>query len=329
MTVQNMKTGHIPVLLNEVITALPKKENALYLDGTFGGGGYSRAVLNHFPTSKLVAIDRDHTAILRAENFKKEFPNRFEAIEGTFSAMKEYCADLPWLKEEKCYGFDAIMLDLGLSSFQIDTAERGFSFKENGPLDMRMGNNAQSAEDIVNKASEEDLADIFYYYGEERCARRIARKIIQMRLEAPIKDTAMLADIIRSCVPPSKNKKDPATRSFQALRIAVNDELNEIQRVLEDAPTMLAPDGVLAIVSFHSLEDRLVKKAFSHLVSPTKGQSRYVPTKDASAKSSIWAVPSGYPISPSEEETKLNPRARSAHLRVLKKLSTSLRGARS
>lgn len=317
MSVFPSHTGHIPVLLHDVLAAIPSKEYALYLDGTFGGGGYSRAILTHFPTSRLIAIDRDPSAIARARHFQEEFPERFLPIEGTFGAMKAHCANLPWYDAEK--GLDAIILDLGLSSFQIDEAERGFSFKENGPLDMRMGHNIKSAEDIVNEASEEELANIFYYYGEERCARRIARKIIEMRAETPIRDTAMLANLIRACVPASKTKKDPATRSFQALRIAVNDELQEIQHMLEDAPLMLSPGGVLAIVSFHSLEDRLVKKAFSRLASPHKGTSRYMPRRNFSETTSSWTVPAGYPVSPSDAEVKHNPRARSSRLRVLKK----------
>ncbi|QCE33969.1 16S rRNA (cytosine(1402)-N(4))-methyltransferase RsmH [Acetobacteraceae bacterium] len=318
-----LQTGHIPVLLHEVLEAIPPKEDALYLDGTFGGGGYSYALLKRFSTSNLIAIDRDPTAIKRADEFKQAFPNRFLAIEGTFGAMKNYCTDLSWFKQSPRNGFDAIVLDLGLSSFQIDEADRGFSFKENGPLDMRMGNNKKSAEDIINQASEEALADIFYYYGEERCARRIARKIVHMRNEAPIKDTVTLAELVRSCLPPSRNKKDPATRSFQALRIAVNDELNEIQKALEDAPTMLAEAGIFAVVSFHSLEDRLVKKAFKNLTTSEKSHSRYLPISHLPTKASLWEIPQGYPVSPSQEEIKLNPRARSSRLRILKKRSTT------
>ncbi|GAD09579.1 ribosomal RNA small subunit methyltransferase h [Gluconobacter frateurii NBRC 103465] len=221
--------GHVPVMLKEVLEALSPRDGGRYLDGTFGGGGYARAILNSADCT-LHGIDRDPTAIARGEAMAQQANGRLIMHQGTFGNMEELVGqDGP---------FDGIVLDLGVSSFQIDQAERGFSFRNDGPLDMRMGTDGPSAADLVNSMKESDLADILYRYGEEKLSRRIARAIVIARAEEPVTTTGRLAHIVRSCVPKDRSKIDPATRSFQGLRIAVNDELGELERALEAAPRL-------------------------------------------------------------------------------------------
>ncbi|QDH13002.1 16S rRNA (cytosine(1402)-N(4))-methyltransferase RsmH [Formicincola oecophyllae] len=320
--------GHFPVMLPEVVAALQPRPGGRYLDATFGGGGYSTAILDAATQgaqgADVHAIDRDPGAISRGQVLAKQreeagFPGQLHLHQGSFSAMKELAG---------AYGpFDGIVLDLGVSSFQIDQAERGFSFRQDGPLDMRMGETGPTASDIVNTASEERLADILYHYGEEKRSRRVARALVEARSTAPITTTARLADIIRSAVPRERAGFDPATRSFQGLRIAVNDELGELERALQDAPTMLAPGGRLVVVSFHSLEDRLVKKAFAALSGRVARTNRHAPPQAVQNQGEAPFKPAhSKPVLPSNDETTLNPRSRSARLRCLERRSSTVQG---
>ncbi|CAO3407276.1 16S rRNA (cytosine(1402)-N(4))-methyltransferase RsmH [Azospirillum largimobile] len=301
---------HIPVLLDEVIAALAPHDGGLYVDGTFGAGGYSRALLRS-ASCRVIGIDRDPAAIERGRALAQEFPGRLEVIEGRFGDMGRLLADHGVDK------VDGVALDVGVSSPQIDEPERGFSFRFDGPLDMRMGRDGPTAADVVNTADEAELADIIYHLGEERMARRVARAIVAARREAPIERTARLAEIIRSVVPKGKGDGiDPATRSFQALRIHVNDELGELRRGLSAAESLLAPGGRLAVVSFHSLEDREVKAFLRERSSPPPSPSRHTPVTAVAAHHASFRLLSRKPVDPSEAEARNNPRARSARLRA-------------
>ncbi|MFT9091718.1 MAG: 16S rRNA (cytosine(1402)-N(4))-methyltransferase RsmH, partial [Gluconacetobacter sp.] len=267
--------GHVPVMLAEVLQMLAPRDGATYLDGTFGGGGYARAILAAARCT-LWAIDRDPAAIRRGEALQAELraaegTSRLHMVEGGFGDMRAL------LEERDAPALDGVVLDLGVSSFQIDEGARGFSFRHDGPLDMRMGDTGPTAADIVNRTAESDLADILYQYGEERLSRRVARAIVAARAEAPILTTFRLAEIIRSVVPGDRSGIDPATRSFQGLRIHVNDELGQIRSGLDQALDLLAPGGRLVVVSFHSLEDRLVKQAMHRAAGRLPGPSRYEP----------------------------------------------------
>jgi len=312
--------GHAPVMLAEVLAELAPRSQGRYLDGTFGGGGYARAILAT-ADCQLWGIDRDPDAITRGHEqsdtlLAREGRRRLHLLPGTFGEMATLAEDIA--------PFDGIVLDLGVSSFQLDQAERGFSFKQHGPLDMRMARSGPSAADLVNKASEEELADIIYHYGEDRLARRIARAIVQARGEEAILTTGRLASVIRRVVPQDRSGIDPATRSFQGLRIAVNDELGQIERALADAPRLLAPGGVFVVVSFHSLEDRLVKRAMAHEAGRTARPSRHTPGAiDPSVNRSEFALATPKPLRATQAETQANPRARSAKLRALSRLSSS------
>lgn len=299
--------SHIPVMLNEVLTALQPEDGKIYVDGTFGAGGYTRAFLER-AQCKVIAIDRDLDAQKRAAEFTDEFGDRFEFIRGCFGDVADLLAGR---------SVDGFVLDLGVSSFQIDEAERGFSFRFDGPLDMRMDKGAgQTAADLVNTMGEEDLANIIYKYGEERKSRWVAKRIVSRRKDAPFTTTQDLADVVRSCVPKSKDGIDPATRTFQALRIAVNDELGEVERALDAAPKILNDQGRLVVVSFHSLEDRIIKKTMREQAGRGGGQSRYLPDATREQKPALYNLPQTKPVLPSKEETSVNPRARSAKLRL-------------
>ncbi len=301
---------HIPVLLDEVIAALAPRDGGVYVDGTFGAGGYSRALLRS-ASCRVIGIDRDPAAIERGRALAQEFPGRLEVIEGRFGDMDRLLAD------HGVAAVDGVALDVGVSSPQIDEPERGFSFRFDGPLDMRMGRDGPTAADVVNTADEAELADIIYHLGEERMARRVARAIVAARREAPIERTARLAEIIRSVVPKGKGDGiDPATRSFQALRIHVNDELGELRRGLSAAESLLAPGGRLAVVSFHSLEDREVKAFLRERSSPPPSPSRHTPVTAVAAHHPSFRLLSRKPVDPSEAEARNNPRARSARLRA-------------
>lgn len=300
--------SHKPVLLAEVLDALKPAAGGIYVDGTFGAGGYSRALLQS-TQCRVVAIDRDPQAMRFAAPLGQEFGARFVFIQGCFGDVENLLHAAGFSK------VDGFVLDLGVSSMQLDEAARGFSFRFDAPLDMRMDpTSGESAADLVNSADEKTLADILYQYGEERAARRIARKIIEIRKSAPITTTGALAELIRTVVPPSfKDKSDPATRSFQALRIAVNDELGELRRALDAAPRILKPGGRFAAVSFHSLEDRMVKDALKTYSGRGGSGSRYRPQTQSAPP--LFVLENARGVSASPQETSANPRARSARLR--------------
>ena len=312
--------GHIPVLLPEVLTALAPRDGGVYLDGTFGGGGYARGILQS-ATCRLWAIDRDPDAIARGAALAREFPGRLHLLHGRFGEM------LSLLNGQGVSQLDGVVLDLGVSSFQLDQAERGFSFRFDGPLDMRMDHSGVTAADLVNTLSEVDLADTLYTLGEERASRRIAKAIVAARGDAPILTTGRLASVIRSVLPPDRSGHHPATRSFQALRIRVNDELGEIERALAQAATLLAPGGRLVVVSFHSLEDRLVKIFMTAQGGRLPAPSRYDPRGMLPTKAAGFRVLSAKAVKPGDAECAANPRARSARLRTLERLPVE--GARA
>ena len=305
---------HSPVMLNEVIAALNPRDGAIYVDGTFGGGGYSRALLEA-AQCRVWGIDRDPDACARGDRLAAEFDGRLTMLTGCFGDMAALLAS------ENVDSVDGVALDLGVSSIQVDRAERGFSFREDGPLDMRMSREGPSAADIVNAEAEAPLADIIYRYGEERRSRRIARAIVKARDDAPITRTSQLAHIVRHCYPPvasaSKTKSiDPATRTFQALRIYVNDELGELARGLQSAEILLSEGGRLAIVSFHSLEDRLVKTYLRERSGGMPHASRHVPRTDSNSPAPSFSLAVRRATRPSKGEVADNPRARSARLRT-------------
>ena len=294
---------HIPVLLDEVINCLSVKENGVYVDGTFGAGGYTQAILNAAPDTKVIAIDRDQTAIDAGKALQNEYKNRLELVLGCFGNMAE-------LVNQKV---DGIVLDIGVSSMQIDKPERGFSFQKNGPLDMRMGQIGQTAADIVNTYSEKQLADIIYTYGEERHSRQIAHQIVTLRKDTPFTDTLSLANAIHAVMPHKKGDIDSATRTFQALRIYVNDELGELERALNASVKLLKIGGILAVVTFHSLEDRIVKNFFAKMTSAPQHINKY--KKSSLPPKAPFDILNKKPISATDDELKQNPRSRSAHLR--------------
>jgi len=294
--------AHIPVLLAETIAALSPRDDALYLDGTFGGGGYSEALLSA-ARCRVVALDRDPAAIRGGAALTQRYDGRLTLIEGRFGDMERLLEPLGLSR------LAGATFDLGVSSTQIDTAERGFSFRADGPLDMRMSASGQTAADLVNSASEEELTAIIRDYGEERFARRIARATIAAR---PLSRTAELAAIVRRVVP-ENGGIDAATRTFQALRIAVNDELQELDRGLVAAEHLLEPGGRLAVVAFHSLEDRRVK-SFLRTRSEAPRSSRHLP--QAKSKAPSFTLLARKPVTPSAHEIARNPRARSARLRA-------------
>ncbi|MCW9033945.1 MAG: 16S rRNA (cytosine(1402)-N(4))-methyltransferase RsmH [Rhodospirillales bacterium] len=302
----NSSNQHTPVLLQEVLEALSPAENETYVDGTFGKGGYTRAILNA-ANCKVIAIDRDPEALPRAQVVKQDYPNRFTLLQGCFGNMDE-------LIEQKVNG---VALDIGVSSMQIDNAERGFSFREDGPLDMRMSRSGTSAADVVNNYSEKELADIIYKYGEERASRAIAKAIIKARKETPFTSTKQFAYVVRSVVYSSKKDKiDPATRTFQGLRIYVNDELGELERGLQAAENILEVGGRLAVVSFHSLEDRIVKTFLKNRSGNAPRGNRYLPESESKGPTPTFKMLSRKAIGPTDAEVEANPRARSARLRT-------------
>jgi 16S rRNA (cytosine1402-N4)-methyltransferase len=305
--------SHIPVMLAEVMAALAPAAGERILDGTFGGGGYASAILDAAPCT-LWAIDRDSAAIARGAALAARHPGRLHLIEGSFGDM------LGLLHAAGVDALDGVVLDLGVSSYQIDEPARGFSFLRDGPLDMRMGAHGPTAADLVATLPEAELADILYEFGEERLSRRIARAIVKSRAEAPIETTLQLAAIIRGAMPPSRDGIHPATRSFQALRIRVNDELGEIERALAAAVALLAPGGRLVVVSFHSLEDRRVKRFFAEAAGRAPGPSRHDPRGLAPPVEAKFRLLTPRALRPGDEEVRHNPRSRSARLRALQRL---------
>lgn len=300
-----MNGAHIPVLLEDVMTVLQPRDDAIYVDGTFGGGGYSEALLSR-AQCRVFAIDRDPDAIQRGIALRERFEGRLTLIHGRFSQMDAL------LGTHGMTGADGIALDIGISSFQIDDAERGFSFSSDAPLDMRMDRSAgETAADLCNRLTESELAKILKDYGEEERARAIARAIVAAR---PIATARQLAQVIERVSPRRGQKIHPATRSFQALRIAVNDELGELERGLAAAERLLNPSGRLAVVTFHSLEDRIVKRFFAERLGRKPAASRHLPERTASP--ALFRSIGKSPVTPTAEEIRRNPRARSAKLRA-------------
>lgn len=293
---------HIPVLLRPLIKAV-SPVSGTWLDGTFGAGGYTRALLEA-GADKVIGVDRDPLAFEMASGWVGDYGDRLEMVEGTFSEMDSYAT-----------GLDGVVLDLGVSSMQLDLAERGFSFMKDGPLDMRMSQSGTSAADLCNELEEAELADIIYLYGEERASRRIAKAIVQAR---PIHTTLQLAKLVESCLPrPKPGQSHPATRTFQALRIAVNDEYGQLFEGLLAAERALRPGGLLAVVTFHSVEDRMTKRFFQARSGRTANANRYAPVieKDKPAFEMVQKKA----IGPDDQELDENPRSRSAKLRVARR----------
>ena len=302
-------SGHVPVMLAEVLQMLSPKDGEHYVDGTFGGGGYTRAILEA-ADCRVLGIDRDPDAIARGAELVKHFAGRLTLVHGEFSQLSAY------LEGAQTNG---IVLDLGVSSFQFDEPARGFSFSGNGPLDMRMSREGQSAADFVNSADEKTLAQVIFNLGEERNARRIANAIVAAR---PVTETAQLAQIVKEAQGPAAARFaiHPATRTFQALRIHVNDELGELERGLGAASQVLATDGRLVVVAFHSLEDRIVKRFLTANSSAAPKGSRHAPATRRDIAMAFRLLTKGA-LQPGDAEIHANPRARSARLRAATRLA--------
>lgn len=301
---------HIPVMLSEVITALEPKDGAIVIDGTFGAGGHSEAILQA-AGCKVIAIDRDPEAFRLSAALAEKYPGRLMAVLGRYSEMVEIAAS---------EGFDAVdgvTLDLGVSSMQLDEAARGFSFMQEGPLDMRMGEGGAAASDLVNVLPELELAELIYTFGEERRARLIARAIVTRRAEQPITTTTELADIVARVLGRKHDEtKHPATRTFQALRLYLNEELEELARGLSAAERLLRAGGRLAVVTFHSLEDRIAKRFLARRSVPPPRASRHQPERTGGNLAPSFRLLNRRPLEPSRAEIARNPRARSARLRA-------------
>ena len=293
---------HIPVLLRPILDIV-SPVTGTWLDGTFGAGGYTRALLEA-GADKVIAVDRDPLAFQMAAPWAGAYGDRLELVQGTFSHLDTYGHDL-----------DGVVLDLGVSSMQLDQPERGFSFQKDGPLDMRMSQQGPTAADLVNEADEAEIADILFHYGEERASRRIARAIVRAR---PLTTTAELARLVESCLPRAKpGQSHPATRSFQALRIAVNDEYGELWQGLMAAERALKPGGWLAVVTFHSVEDRMVKRFIAQRAGQAGRANRYAPETEAAPAAFVPVTRKA--VAADDAELELNPRARSARLRVARR----------
>ena len=291
-------TPHIPVLLGPVLDHLQVGAGT-FIDGTFGAGGYTRAILSENPKAKVIAFDRDLTTKIYADAIEKEFSDRFVFIQDCFGNMANHIHDK----------VDGIVLDIGVSSMQIDQPDRGFSLRFDGPLDMRMGNTGPTAAEVIRSVSEEKLADILFKYGEERCSRKIAHALKEKMPQT----TLEMADAIHAVMPRPKDGSDSATRSFQALRIFVNDELGELERALESSIQLLKPTGRLVVVSFHSLEDRIVKDFLNAHSAKAGHVNKYATTAQAEGE---FVVVTKKPVVANAEELKQNPRAHSAKLRA-------------
>ena len=284
---------HKPVLINEVIESIEPADDKIYFDATFGNGGYSKKILSS-SNCKVVAIDRDPSVSSKAKEFEEKYKDRFKFIESRFSQIKKVMEEL---EREKVNCF---LFDIGVSSMQLDNANRGFSFMKDGPLDMRMSNTGKTAGELINTIDQNELADILFHYGDERNSRRIARSIINYRNKKEIKSTLELADIIKKNNKNFKSKINPATKTFQALRMFINNELEELHSGLNQALNLLSIAGKICVVTFHSLEDRMVKNFSKALGSSVKVEKV---------------------IKPSDDEVRLNPRSRSAKLRLIQKIS--------
>ena len=284
---------HKPVLINEVIESIEPADDKIYFDATFGNGGYSKKILSS-SNCKVIAIDRDPSVFSKAKEFEEKYKDRFKFIESRFSQIKKVMEEL---EREKVNCF---LFDIGVSSMQLDNANRGFSFMKDGPLDMRMSNTGKTAGELINTIDQNELADILFHYGDERNSRRIAKSIINYRNKKEIKSTLELADIIKKNNKNFKSKINPATKTFQALRMFINNELEELHSGLNQALNLLSIAGKICVVTFHSLEDRMVKNFSKALGSSVKVEKV---------------------IKPSDDEVRLNPRSRSAKLRLIQKIS--------
>lgn len=306
--------GHIPVMLSEMLNALSPRAGAIYVDGTFGLGGYSKAILES-AACQVVGIDRDPNARQYADVLAQSYPERFQFIPGHFGDMKAL------LEKIRISKVDGVVLDLGVSSPQLDQAERGFSFMQDGPLDMRMDQVGKTAADVVNTFSEEDIANILWRFGDEGKSRLIARRIVATRGLRPFKTTIQLRDVIHEVLKRNSSKIDPATKTFQALRIFVNDEMGELERGLEASKDLLAPGGRLVVVTFHSTEDKIVKgfmrKYSGYKVEGSRHQAPVLKTPHEICFELIQRKS----VSPSIDEIKLNVRSRSARLRWINKVN--------
>ncbi len=312
-----MENLHKSVMINEIISFLPLTKSINVIDATFGGGGYSKTILEKFNVNQLLAIDRDPISKIFAKEIESKFSN-FSLINDKFSQIEEIVNNTKF-KDKK---FDIILFDIGTSSNQIDNAQRGFSFNKSGPLDMRMGSSDKNAYDIINKYEEKNLADIIYQYGEERYSRVIAKEIVKSRKIKFISDTIELSNIIKKCLPKKnqlKNKIHPATKTFQAIRIYVNDELSELKTSLEKTLKIINKDGLILVVSFQSLEDRIVKDFFNHNSGKRWRSSRHYPELPDKLATQLKII-TKKPILPSASEILENPRSRSAKLRVAQKI---------
>jgi 16S rRNA (cytosine1402-N4)-methyltransferase len=308
---------HVPVLGREAIEMLSPRDGGIYVDATFGAGGYSRAVLDVAGT-RVVGIDRDRTAISGGRDLVDRSGGRLTLVEDRFSNLAEICA------AQGISSVDGVVMDVGVSSMQLDQAARGFSFRLGGPLDMRMGHDGPTAADVIAKASEADLANIIYIFGEERHSRAVAKAIVAARKEAPVTTTRALADIVSKVVWSKPGEIHPATRTFQALRIFVNEELDELHLALAASERVLKPGGRLVVVSFHSLEDRIVK---NFLVERARagGGSRHLPELNQAAPS--FVILTKRPVTAGGDEVAANPRARSAKLRAAERTAAAAHAA--
>ena len=313
---EEMNNSHVPVMLKEVLSFIPKNKKINLIDATFGGGGYSRAILKGFNIKNLIAIDRDPISKIFYEELKKDFDN-IELFNQKFSKLDELLKN----REHFIEKYDVIIFDLGVSSNQIDNPERGFSFQKDGPLDMKMGSSNLNAFEVINSFEEKKLADIFYKFGEEKYSRRIAKNIVINRTKKPIENTLELSEIIKKSVPAKHNYKKihPATKTFQALRIFINDELNELKIALEKSENLLTKNGLLIIVSFQSLEDRIVKDFFNHKSGKRWRSSRHLPDLGDLGPITLKII-TKKPLRPKDFEIDNNPRSRSAKLRVAQKI---------
>ena len=306
MTEPAARSRHIPVLGREVLTWLQPRDGGVYVDATFGAGGYSRAILETAQT-RVIGIDRDRTAIAGGFELVEQSNGRLTLIEDRFSNLAEVCS------AQGVASVDGVVMDIGVSSMQLDEAGRGFSFRADGPLDMRMGQEGPTAADVIATASEADLANIIYIFGEERHSRSIARAIVAARKQEPITSTRALADLVGKIVRTKPGDIHPATRTFQGLRIFVNGELDELHLALAAAEQMLKPGGRIVVVSFHSLEDRIVKNFFNERAKASGG-SRHQPEAALAAPS--FSILTKRPVTAQDDEVSANPRARSAKLRA-------------
>jgi 16S rRNA (cytosine1402-N4)-methyltransferase len=310
--------GHVPVLLRQAMEALDPRAGDLHVDATFGAGGYTRALLDH--GAKVIALDRDPSAVRAGAALEASAGGRLKLVEARFGDLDEVA------KRLGVEAADGVVFDIGVSSMQLDEAARGFSLRFDAPLDMRMGRSGRSAADILSDEDEGTIADILFHFGEERAARRIARAIVADRETRPFTSTLELAGLIARVAPARRGElTHPATRAFQALRIAVNDELAELVRGLSAAERLIKPGGRLVVVTFHSLEDRIVKQFLSLRSGRGRAASRRLPGEPAEAEPTFDA-PRGQPIEASEAEARSNPRSRSAKLRFAVRTGAPPRG---